>query len=141
MSDRNIADLDPVLQPLAQKFIETCKESGITVILTETYRSSADQDADYAKGRTTDGGIITNARGGQSPHNCTTDIGAPASKAFDFAIIADNGRLDWDASDAAWTTAISIGESLGLVSGSTWHSIKDWPHFELPNFKPPTIGD
>ncbi len=38
-------------------------------------RSAADQDADFEKGRTQPGAIITNARGWQSPHQygCATD--------------------------------------------------------------------
>ena len=135
MTDKSLADLDPSLQPLAQQFIDTCHAGGINVFLTETYRSSAEQDADYAKGRSAPGGIITNARGGQSPHNCVLDDGTPASKAFDFAITGENGKLDWNATDSSWQKAISIGESLGLISGSTWHSIKDNPHMELPNWK------
>lgn len=134
MGDRNISDLCPELQTLAQKFLDECKESGINAFLTETYRSCADQDDDYEQGRSMPGHIITNARGGQSPHNCTNPDGEPASKAFDFAIQDESGILDWDVSDTDWQRAIKIGESLGLVSGSTWH-MKDNPHLELPNWQ------
>jgi len=134
MSDRNILDLDPELQSLCQQFLDQCHAQNINVFLTETYRSSEDQDADYASGRTAPGHIITNAKGGQSPHNCTLEDGTPSSKAFDFGIKDGNGDLDWNAQDPAWQTAIAIGESLGLVSGSTWHSIKDFPHFQLSSF-------
>lgn len=131
MTDRSLDDLDDSLRQLCQRFIDACQAQGINVIITETYRSSAEQDADYAQGRTVPGHIITNARGGQSPHNCTDADGNPAACAFDFAIQGEHGSLDWNAADAAWKTAISIGEGLGLISGSTWHSIKDNPHFEL----------
>ena len=135
MTDRILTDLAPELQPLAQQFIETCQSAGIHAIIDQTYRSSAEQDADYASGRTAPGNIITNAKGGQSPHNCTLADGTPASRAFDFAIEGDNGILDWDASDLLWQKAISIGESLGLVSGSTFCGLVDNPHFEMPNWK------
>jgi peptidoglycan L-alanyl-D-glutamate endopeptidase CwlK len=131
MSDRSLADLCPELRPLCQQFIDGCAAQNIRVIITETYRSSAEQDADYAQGRSEPGNIITNAKGGQSQHNCVDPYGNPASRAFDFAIETDSGALDWDASDPTWQAAIKIGEALGLVSGSTWH-IKDNDHFELP---------
>lgn len=135
MPSRSLDDLHPNMQPLAQQFLQKCQDAGIDVFLTCTYRSGKEQDADYAKGRTAPGQIITNAKGGQSAHNCTNENGSPAAKAFDFAIKDDDGRLDWDAHDADWQKAISIGKSLGLVSGGDWKSIKDWPHMELKNWK------
>lgn len=135
MSDRNLQDLDPILQTLCQQFLEGCLAEGLTIFITQTYRSSEEQDADYAKGRTEDGHIITNARGGESPHNCVLEDNTPAARAFDFAIKQNNGTVDWHASDPSWEKAISIGTRLGLVSGSTWHSIKDNPHMELPNWR------
>lgn len=135
MTDRTLADLHPDLQDLCEKFLNACQALGLDVIITETYRSKGEQDADYAKGRTVDGKIITNARGGESPHNCTLPDGTPAAKAFDFAIKDDAGNLDWDASDSRWKQAISVGQCLGLTSGSTFHHISDSPHMEMPNWK------
>lgn len=135
MPDRNLDDLDADLYPLCIKFIDACHAQGINVIITETYRSSEQQDADFAQGRTLPGRIITNARGGESPHNCTDDEGKPASCAFDFAIRQGDGTLDWNAADPAWQTALSIGKGLALVSGGDWHSPKDYPHFELKDWK------
>lgn len=136
MSDRNLADLDPRLQPLAQQFLANCSSAGIDAFITQTYRCEADQNADYAKGRTEPGHIITNARYGQSPHNCTLPDGTPAARAFDFGIIDPTDKqCDWNPNDVLWKKAIAIGQALGLVSGSTFHSLKDSPHFELANWK------
>lgn len=135
MSDRSINDLHSDLQTLCIKFLETCHAHGVNVFITQTYRSSEEQDVAYAKGRTTAGSIITNARGGQSAHNCTLADGTPAARAFDFAIKNDNGTVDWDASDLSWQKAIAIGERLGLVSGSKFLSIKDAPHMEMKDWK------
>lgn len=134
MSDRDLSDLHPDLQPLAQQFYTNCRAAGIKAFITETYRSQVDQNADYAQGRTIPGSIITNAQYGQSPHNCTLPDGTPAAKAFDFAIQGAAGALDWDPADVSWQAAIKIGEALGLVSGSTFHSPKDSPHLELANW-------
>lgn len=139
MSDRDLMHLCPKMRAPCQQWLEQCKATGLRPIITETWRSYADQDSDYASGRTAAGHIITNARGGESPHNCTDDgtpTGAPASKAFDFALYdMDDNELDWDATDPQWQKAIEIGEALGLVSGSSFHSIKDNPHFELPDWR------
>jgi peptidoglycan LD-endopeptidase CwlK len=135
MTDRSLTDLDPSLQPLAQQFIDACKAVNIRVGLSNTYRSSAEQDADYAQGRSVPGKIITNAQGGESPHNCTLADGTPAAKAFDFYILdTDDNQCDWNPEDAQWRQAIAIGQNLGLVSGSTFN-IKDNDHFELTNWK------
>lgn len=141
MSDRDLSDLHPDLQPLAEQFLNMCHEQGIDAFITDTYRCEVDQNKDFAIGRDANGkvinpkAIITNARYGQSPHNCTLDDGAPGAKAFDFAIQDATGILDWDANDPEWQAAIKIGESIGLVSGSTFHSPIDSPHFELPNWR------
>ncbi len=135
MSDRSLDDLHHTLRPLCQQFIAQCLAAGIRVIITETYRSGANQDAAYAQGRTKPGRIITNARAGQSPHNCELADGTPAAKAFDFAIRNGDGTLDWSGSDPVWMKAIEIGQHLGLVSGSSFHSSRDNPHFELPHWR------
>lgn len=137
MPNRSLEDLHPDLKTLCQQFLDGCHAQGVNVFITQTYRSNAEQDADYAKGRTQPGNVVTNARAEQSPHNWILEDGTAASKAFDFAIKGENGTLDWNANDAAWKLAISIGENLGLVSGSTFHSIKDNPHMELANWKTP----
>lgn len=134
MSDRDLSDLDPALQTLAQKFLDQCQTEGIDAFITETYRSEEEQNADYAQGRTTPGKIITNARYGESPHNCVDASGNPAAKAFDFAIKDATGVLDWDASDPEWRAAIKIGEE-EMDSGSEFHSPKDSPHLQLRNWK------
>jgi len=134
MASRLISDLDPRLQALAQEFLDRCEVANIQAIITQTWRSSAEQDADYAQGRTVPGHIITNAKGGESPHNCTLPDGTPAARAFDFGIMCGENQLDWDADDDEWQTAIAIVKALGLVSGSTFHGIQDNPHAELLNW-------
>jgi peptidoglycan L-alanyl-D-glutamate endopeptidase CwlK len=136
MASRAITDLDPALQPLAQQFLDQCAAAGLEAILTCTYRSNAEQATDYASGRTTSGPIITDEQPGQSAHNCVDADSNPASRAFDFALYAPGGKtLDWNASDDDWKKAISIGQSMGLASGSCWKTLVDNPHFELPDWR------
>ena len=48
---RLISDLIPELQPLATQFIADCKSAGYDVIIVQTLRTFAEQDALYAQGR------------------------------------------------------------------------------------------
>lgn len=135
MASRAISDLHPDLQPMAREFLARCGAAGLQAILIQTYRSSEEQNEDYRRGRTEPGNKITNAQGGQSPHNCCLPDGTPASLAFDFALYAPGGGLDWNASDDQWHTAIQIGKDLGLISGSTFHGISDPDHLELAGWR------
>ena len=71
------------------------------------------------------------------PRSSVDENGNPASQAFDFFLYDADGssQLDWDASDSQWQKAIAIGKGLGLVSGGDFHSLKDYPHFEMPNWQ------
>jgi len=76
-SEKNISTLNPKLQPLARKLIETATERGIHVKIICGNRTYAEQDELYAQGRTKPGSIVTKAKGGQSMHNvgCAFDVG------------------------------------------------------------------
>jgi peptidoglycan L-alanyl-D-glutamate endopeptidase CwlK len=132
VNDRDIHHLHPDLQPLCITWLAECQERQVAAILTNTYRSPAEQDALYAQGRTAPGRIVTNARGGQSQHNFTLPGGKPASKAFDFAIKRRDGSLIWDINSPEWKAAVAIGKNLGLVWGGDFKSIHDYCHFQLP---------
>ncbi len=96
----------------------------LSIQVTQGLRSWNEQDALYAQGRTTPGPIVTNAPGGTSWHN----LGLACD------IVPEDitpGQPDWNISNPAWTRIISVGESLGLVSGSEWRTFKDYPHFQL----------
>lgn len=129
MSSRNPADLHHDLLPLYNWFMEDAAKAGIDVLTTCTYRSSAEQNALYAQGRTTTGRIVTNAKGGQSAHNFTID-GKPAAKAFDIVPVI-NGKPEWNVSNPVWEKLGDIGISVGLDWGGQWTRFSDYPHFEL----------
>lgn len=147
MPSRDIKDLDAALQPLAQRFLSGCNAdpvftaAGAHAFLTCTYRSNDEQAAAYAKGRDANGKIIdrksvvTDEPPGHSAHNHVDENGLPAARAFDFAIGLPGAKLDWSGTDPLWLRAVSIGESLGIVSGSHWKTPVDRPHFELANWR------
>lgn len=132
MTDRDIKDLHPELQPICMQWKDLCGAQGLPIIITQTYRSNAEQDRDYSQGRTTPGPIITHAQGGQSPHNHTLDDGTPASLAFDFLIKDMGGKIINDGTSASYTKAGCIGKALGLTWGGDWPKPKtDYDHLEL----------
>jgi peptidoglycan L-alanyl-D-glutamate endopeptidase CwlK len=123
ISQRNIEKLHPKVRNKATEFINKIeKELGIKLRVTSTLRTYAEQDKLYAQGRTTKGGIVTNAKGGQSNHNFGT--------ALDVVPIV-NGQADWKTSADTWNKIAIVGKSLGFEWGGDWKSFVDKPHFEM----------
>jgi peptidoglycan L-alanyl-D-glutamate endopeptidase CwlK len=93
--------------------------------LTATYRSNEEQNKLYTQGRT-DKTLpkVTNARGGQSPHNLLP------SKAFDIAFKNKDKSLSWDKS--LFKKFADIIKPLGVEWGGDFRSLPDSPHFQVP---------
>ena len=84
-------------------------------------RTFAEQDAEYAKGRTVKGGIVTNAKGGESPH----EYGC----ANDWTRWTEAQQPIWmGKTDLAWQILINAAEKVGLRSGSEFGDVD---HVEL----------
>ena len=134
MVSRNLADIHPELRPLAQEFLNKCREADLDILVTCTYRSVSEQEILYAKGRTMPGKIVTMAKGGQSDHNFTLN-GKPASRAFDIVPLV-NGKAIWDTSHPAWRTIETIWRS-GIKNPSfwlDWYGKPDAPFHEFAHF-------
>ena len=128
MASRSPDDLHHDIISKYHAFIAGCKEQGIDVLITCTYRSGEEQDSLYAKGRTTPGKIVTNAKRGQSKHNFTIN-GKPASKAFDVVPVID-GKLVWDDKHPVWKSLGEIGKRCGLEWAGDW-KFREYPHFQI----------
>lgn len=122
INSRKITDLHQRVATLAIQHIDLCKQAGIDIIITSTFRDKESQDALYAEGRTVPGTIKTKARGGQSIHNYRL--------AYD-VVPMRNGKPVWDTRDAAWAKVGQIGMGLGLEWGGNWKSFRDLPHFQF----------
>lgn len=120
INSRKISDLHPFVQDLCNKHVKACKDAGIDLLITSTYRDKQSQDALYAQGRTTPGKIVTKAKGGQSFHNFRV--------AYDVVPII-NGKAIWN-NGVLWGKVGAIGKSFGLEWGGDFKSIKDYPHFQ-----------
>ena len=115
----DINNLTPKIKGLMNKFLAECKKQGIDLIVTQGFRSIAEQNALYAQGRTKPGKIVTNAKGGQSKHNF--------GNAFDVCFLI-NKKASY-AGD--WGKIGAIGELCGLKWGGRWKEFIDKPHFEI----------
>jgi peptidoglycan LD-endopeptidase CwlK len=125
INSRNISDLLPRVQPLANAFIEKCKAEGIELLITSTYRDKESQAALFAQGRTTPGKIVTNARAGRSFHNYRV--------AFDVVPLR-NGKPVWGTvnEDAVlWKKIGAIGVECGLEWAGNWRTFTEFPHFQF----------
>jgi hypothetical protein len=115
MTDRNLSDLDPAFQSVAQQFIDQCNTaiapSSMRPIVT--WRDAADQNEAEACG-------LSKAGAGQSPHNCVDANGNPASRALDFGVFAPNGSYVTNGTDSRYAQCGAIAVGLGLVYGGDW---------------------
>lgn len=121
---RGIEKLHPNLIPICNEFVLRCRAAGLPVLITETLRTKAEQDALYAQGRTAPGSIVTNARYPRSAH-CW-------GVAFDFCRNV-KGR-EYDDSDGFFAKCGAVGKALGLTWGGDWKSFVDKPHLEMPEY-------
>lgn len=132
-NEKSIARLHPQVRGLIRRFInDVYIKHQVQLVIVQDYRTYAQQDALYAKGRTTSGSIVTNAKGGQSNHNFAL--------AVDVFPLWNDGKLHMDAKSDKKNIEIlrkisSVGKSIGLEWGGDWKSIVDNPHFQLKTGK------
>lgn len=119
-SEKTIATLLPEVQPIARALVQKAQGIGITIKIISGLRTFAEQDALYAQGRTADGHIVTNARGGYSNHNFGI--------AFDVGVFEGSKYLP---ESSKYSAVGALGVDLGLEWGGNWKTIVDQPHFQL----------
>lgn len=110
---------------MATSTLQDVRREGMDMRIDNAYRSIADQDALYAKGRTAPGNKVTNAKGGQSWHNYGV--------AADIVFCDSKGNKSWpETGDYAklWSRYGELAEANGLEWGGSWTSFKDRPHIE-----------
>lgn len=145
MNQHSIERLKSVHPQLAAKInqmAEMLKQEGIDFEVVQGLRTWSEQDALYQQGRTTPGNIVTNAPAGSSWHNFGLAVDCCPYK-HDGNLQGTNPDkvLDWNPSHPVWQRMISVGESLGLYSGSEFKTFKDWPHFQLTGTLPVSPND
>lgn len=132
-NEKSIAKLHPQVRDKIRKFInDVYTKHQVQLVIVQDYRTYAQQDALYAKGRTASGSVVTNARGGQSNHNFAL--------AVDVFPLWEDGKLHMDVKSDQKNIKIlkkiaPIGKGIGLEWGGDWKSIIDNPHFQLKTGK------
>lgn len=122
--------LHPTVQERSNQLIHQSATKGIRILITDGFRSAEDQDRLYEKGRSTEGNIVTNAKGGESYHNF--------GLAVDFALKDASGNVIWDMKydgnkngKADWDEVVEMAKGLGFEWGGDWTQFKDYPHLQM----------
>lgn len=115
--------LHPWLDHKLGLLLKECAREGIYLIVTEGFRTVAQQNALYAKGRTKPGKVVTNAKGSSYSSQHMWGV------AFDIAI-NDSKRL-YDDGLIGRVAKTAKSEKVGLGWGGDWKSFRDTPHFYL----------
>lgn len=126
---KDISALSPAAQKACRLFMQRCKERGLPVYITETYRSQERQNELYAQGRTKPGKVVTWTK--NSRHK--------SRRAWDICKMT-GGKADW--SDSGFFKACgAVARGLGITWGGEW-KMPDMPHFEIGvNWKEPKGDD
>jgi len=121
ISSRDMGDLVEPAKTHLQALLNAWSLAGYTILVTSTYRDSEAQDALYARGRSTPGPIVTDARGGESFHQyrCAMDV-----------VPLINGKCDWTGSDPIWRQMIDIAHVQGITCGADWATFHELCHFQ-----------
>ena len=121
INSRSLDDLHPEVKSRAETFIIGCRDAGIDVLITSTFRDFESQGALFAIGRTKSGRIVTNAGPGQSFHNWRV--------AFDFVPIV-NGKAAWE-DTALFNKCGLIAELAGLEWAGRWKTMCERAHCQF----------
>lgn len=124
--DKQLTDLHPKFQPLAQRFLDAYRATGRRIEIGETWRDPKREDQLHDE-------HITACTGENCKH-CFMIDGKPASKAMDFQLFDENNDYITDGTDGWYADAGDIATSLGLTWGGNFvHAAKDWDHIEAPD--------
>jgi peptidoglycan L-alanyl-D-glutamate endopeptidase CwlK len=123
-STRRLSQVHPRLADAVRAMAVDLETDGIVIEVVQGLRTWEEQDALYAKGRTTEGPKVTNAKGGSSFHN--------------FGLAVDvcpfiKGKPWWDAPRKTWAHIGRAAKKHGLEWGGDWTSFVDLPHVQLPH--------
>jgi len=120
--DRERLDgLEPGFRAKADLLLRLMAMAGHRMVVTAGRRSTAEQQALYAQGRTAPGPIVTYADGVRERSKHQDGV------AMDCAFV-DQGQGMWD---GPWEMYGRFAEGLGLVWGGSWTRLKDRPHVEV----------
>jgi D-alanyl-D-alanine carboxypeptidase len=116
--ETSLDSLDPTFKPYAILLLARLVEARLTVLIVNTRRTQAEQDAAIAR------------HVSWVPHSKHQD--GLAIDLAPYAVWALHGddKVQWDAHDPVWLKMGQIGEAIGLRWGGRWIKTPDYGHFE-----------
>lgn len=114
---RDINALTPTAQKACRLFLEKCKEAGLNIFITETYRSQERQNELWEQGRTKPGNIVTWTLNSRHTGRMAWDIATNGPNLYDMTVIRKAG---------------AIAQGLSITWGGNWYT-PDYVHFEITN--------
>jgi len=134
LGKRSLDSLKGVHPKLVKVMTEAIKDTPIDFTITDGGRTTAQQQALYAKGRTAAGSIVTKVDGvkQKSNHQAKADGFYHAVDLYPYV----NGKIDFNDTKSLEVIAKhikSIAKTLGIKIGwgGDWKGSWDKPHFEL----------
>lgn len=125
-----VTAMHPIVATKQAELKAEAADRGISIVITDGLRTVQEQDALYRQGRTADGQIVTNVKGGDSFHQY--------GLAFDFALRAKDGEVLWDLKYdgnhnglSDWMEVVSIAKRKGFSWGGDWENFRDYPHLQM----------
>jgi peptidoglycan L-alanyl-D-glutamate endopeptidase CwlK len=124
-SEAALATVNPAFADLVRAAAATLEAQGTYLLVVSGLRTADEQNAPYARGRTTPGHIVTNAKAGQSMHNygLAADIVPYLS--------GSAGALNWTPSTPQYQAMVDALKAQGLAWGGDWVNFKDEDHFQM----------
>jgi len=127
ISEARLKDVFPPLADKVRRMAEMLAQEAIDIRVVQAFRTWAEQQALYEQGRSRGGKIVTNCPGGHSYHN----FGLAVDVVPSIGGVDQSYQPDWNNTHPSWMRMVAVGRSLGLDSGATWKTFKDFPHFQL----------
>jgi peptidoglycan L-alanyl-D-glutamate endopeptidase CwlK len=130
LSSLRLKGVHPTLVEKVWRLIAALDALGFPIFVTSGVRTTEQQQALYAKGRTVPGKVVTNADGviKKSNHQAKDD---GFGHAVDCAFMPSDVSREPFSDLHPWTAYGACAAALGLSWGGAWKSINDQPHVEL----------
>lgn len=130
-----LAGVHPMLVECVTRIMTAMSALGHPMMVTDGLRSTAQQQALFAQGRTKPGKIVTYIDGvrKKSNHQAKADGFGHAVDCCFLVDVDGDGPDDpsW-AETHPWELYGAMARALGLVWGGDWTTLVDRPHIELP---------
>lgn len=128
---RDVTMLHPLLQERIGKLQILCQQKGIIIGISEGLRTIEEQNALYAKGRTTPGPVVTNARGDTYSNQHQWGIACDFYLDMDVDMDGSKGDDAFNNTTGLFERVGALAKTVGLSWGGDWKNFVDRPHLYL----------